>query len=80
MCDSSSSLFSVSRFSRKHEDFSDSSLRHLIFNAEDRYAADGSLIKGNGMKESGALVRVGRKVLISEPEFLEWIKSGRAAR
>lgn len=49
-----------------------SSLRHLIFNSRPRYSAGGDLIPGNGLVEAGALVRIGRRVLISVPEFRAW--------
>jgi hypothetical protein len=39
-------------------------LRFKIFNA-----------KNNGLQESGAIVRIGRKVLINVPRYFGWIES-----
>ncbi len=52
-----------------------SALRHLIFQAEDRVASTGQVIKGNGL--SRAIIRVGRKVLIDLDEFDRWIDDHR---
>lgn len=55
----------VKQFSAKHPAFSVGSLRALIFNATT-----------NGMSESGAIVRVGRKILLNETRFFCWIEAG----
>ena len=52
-----------------------SALRHLIFQAEDRFCSTGQVIKGNGL--SRAIIRVGRKVLIDLDEFDTWIERQR---
>ena len=52
-----------------------SALRHLIFQAEDRFCSTGQVIKGNGL--SRAIIRVGRKVLIDLDEFDRWIDDHR---
>jgi hypothetical protein len=39
-------------------------LRWLVYNAEK-----------NGLAKSGAIIRIGRKVLIDEALFLKWVKS-----
>ena len=52
-----------------------SALRHLIFQAEDRFCSTGQVIKGNGL--SRAIIRVGRKVLIDLDEFDRWIERHR---
>ena len=44
-------------------------LRHLIFN-------EGK----NGLTATGAIVRVGRRVLIDESAFFEWVNRQQAAR
>lgn len=46
----------------------------MIFKAEERYTAKGRL-PGNGLLEAGAIIRVGRKVLIDEARFFDWIDS-----
>jgi hypothetical protein len=54
-------LFSVKQFSQRYPAFSESSLRYHIFHE-----------KTNGLNR--AIRRVGRKVIISEPDFIEWIE------
>ncbi len=54
-----------------------SSLRHLIFNSRPRYSTSGDLISGNGLVEAGAIIRIGRKVLIDASKFREWTQSQR---
>lgn len=44
-------------------------IRHLIFNEET-----------NGLKESGAISRLGKKILIDEGKFIAWIKSAGGAK
>jgi len=56
-------LLTVRQFSEKHRAFSPGGLRFLIFNA-------GS----NGLKKSQALLRLGRRVLIDEERFFNWIE------
>ena len=51
-------LRTVKQFSAKYEAFPEGGLRHLIFHA-----------KENGLEESGALIRNGRRVLIDEDRF-----------
>jgi hypothetical protein len=59
----------VKQFSDKHHAFSVGSLRALIFNAT-----------SNGLNEIGAIVRIGRKVLLNETKFLGWIEAQRGAK
>jgi hypothetical protein len=58
------SVVSVKLFSERHPSFPQGGLRHLIFNADQ-----------NGLAKSGAIIRVGRKVLLDEDKFFEWVKS-----
>jgi hypothetical protein len=44
-------------------------LRHKIFHS-----------KNNGLDESGAIVRVGRKILINDPKYFSWIEGGQKGR
>ena len=54
----------VNQFTEKHHAFSTGSIRALIFNEH-----------SNGLAKSGAIVRIGRKVLIDEAKFFDWIQS-----
>lgn len=65
-------LLSVRRFSDKHPEFPAATLRDLIFKSEERHTAKGKL-PGNGLIEAGAILRVGRKVLIDEARFFAWL-------
>jgi len=56
--------FTVRQFADGHTAFTKGGLRALIFNE-----------KTNGLADSGAIVRVGRKVLIDEEKFFSWIES-----
>jgi hypothetical protein len=67
----------VEQFSKDNQCFTPSSLRNLIFKADERLSTNG-VITGNGLLEVGAIVRVGRKVLINEDRFYQWIESQNA--
>lgn len=54
----------VRQFSEKHPAFTKGGLRALIFNEN-----------SNGLAKAGAVVRVGRKVLIDEARFFGWVAS-----
>jgi len=56
-------LLTVNQFSEKHPAFPHGGLRHRIFHAET-----------NGLKASGALIRNGRRILIDEEKFFDWLK------
>ncbi len=58
-----------------YEPFTQSVLRHLIFNAEERVGSGGTVIPGNGL--ASAIIRIGRKVLIDLDRFDAWIESHR---
>jgi hypothetical protein len=55
--------------------FSQAALRDLIFKAADRFNSKGDRIPGNGLAEAGAILRVGRKVLIDLDAFESWLDS-----
>jgi hypothetical protein len=57
-------LTTVNQFPTKHPAFKVSGLRALIFNEHT-----------NGLAKSGAIVRIGRKVLIDEAKFFAWVES-----
>lgn len=63
-------LLTVRQFSDKHPAFPQGSLRNLIFLASTRKTSQGT-IPGNGL--ATALMRVGRKLLIDEAKFFEWL-------
>ena len=54
----------VNQFTAKHTAFTNGGLRAWIFNSNT-----------NGLKESGAIVRIGSKVIIDESKFMGWIES-----
>ncbi|MGZ8237942.1 MAG: hypothetical protein ACXWTY_08740 [Methylobacter sp.] len=57
-------LSTVNQFSAKQPAFTLGGLRSLIFNEH-----------SNGLAKSGAIVRIGRKVLIDETKFFAWVAS-----
>ncbi len=54
----------VKQFCQKHPAFTEGGLRHFIFYKN-----------SNGLDKSGAIVRLGRKVLINEQKWFEWLES-----
>ena len=58
--------------------FSEAAIRHLIFNAEDRFSASGEVIPGNGL--AYAVLRLGRRVLLDLDEFDRWLDAHRQQR
>ena len=66
------SLLTVEQFAIKHPNWSQGALRNLVFLSEDRLDAK-KPSKANGMKS--CLVRIGRKLLIDEDKFFEWVAS-----
>ena len=58
----------VNQFTAKHTAFNLGGLRSLIFNEHQ-----------NGLAKSGAIVRIGRKVLIDENLFFSWVQSQQKA-
>ena len=57
-------LNTVSQHIAKYPAFTVGGLRSLIFNE-----------KSNGLAKSGAVVRIGRKVLIDENLFFAWVQA-----
>jgi|SaaInlStandDraft_5_1057022.scaffolds.fasta_scaffold156360_1 hypothetical protein len=57
-------LLTVNQFTEKNPFATEGGLRFQIFNANQ-----------NGLAESGAIVRIGRKVLIDEGKYFAWIES-----
>lgn len=58
------SYLTVNQLSEKHPAFTLGGLRSLIFNESI-----------NGLASSGAIVRIGRKVLIDEAKFFHWVEN-----
>lgn len=65
-------FLTVKQFAETHRAFTQASLRSLIFAAQSRKSSQG-VIPGNGM--GAAVVRIGRKVLINEAKFFEWVST-----
>lgn len=55
-------LLTVAQFAAKHPAFPIGGLRHKIFNEHN-----------NGLAQSGAIIRTGRRVLIHEENFFNWV-------
>ena len=53
--------------------------RHYIFNARSRWDSKGREIQGNGLHEAGAIIRVGRKLLLDLDALDAWLDSHRDA-
>jgi hypothetical protein len=66
-------LHTTRQFSSKHLAFTQPALRNLIWKAQRRQSTKGE-IPGNGLIEAGAIVRIGRKVLIDEERFFDWVR------
>jgi hypothetical protein len=66
-------LFTVEQFSERRPAWSQSSLRNLILYGADRVNSRGDRIRGNGLAEAGAIVRLNRRILIDEQAFFIWI-------
>jgi hypothetical protein len=57
-------LSTVRQFADNHQAFTQGGLRSLIFNEHK-----------NGLAKSGGIIRIGRKVLIDEARFFDWVQS-----
>ena len=53
----------VNQFIEENPAFTTGGIRSLIFNEQ-----------SNGLAQSGAIVRIGRKVLIDEAKFFGWVQ------
>jgi hypothetical protein len=54
----------VQQFTAKHKAFTNGGIRALIFNEHI-----------NGLAKASAILRIGRKVLIDESKFFNWIEA-----
>ncbi len=66
-------LRTVRQFTQRNPAWTEPGTRNLILHADDRVNSLGERIPGNGLSEAGAIVRVGRRVLIDEEAFFRWI-------
>ena len=66
----SRTLSTVRQFSEKNPAFSQGSIRNLIHLSTERYSSKGK-IPDNGLDI--ALVRIGRKIMIDDHKFFQWI-------
>lgn len=55
----------------------EAALRHLIFKALPRKNSKGEALPTNGLSEAGAIIRLGRKVLIDLDRFDQWVSQHR---
>lgn len=67
--EAASELLTVRQFAQRFPAWSERSLRALIYAAEDRVASGGRVIKGNGLRDTGAVINCGRRILINVPRF-----------
>ena len=65
------SLLTVRDLHTRYPAWSEAALRALILNASDRTNSRGDRIPGNGLDI--ALIRCGRKLLLDEALFIDWI-------
>lgn len=70
-------LLTIEQFSARNPAFTPGALRNLIFKAKSRHSSRGE-VPGNGLTECGAVIRLGRRVLLDEREFLAWVGRGGA--
>lgn len=59
-------FLTIRQFSQKHPAFPEGGLRHRIFYAD-----------SNGLNKSGVIIRNGRRVLIDEEKFFDWLKGNK---
>lgn len=63
-------ILTIKQFSERHPAFPEGGLRHLVWQSKLRKSSLGD-IPGNGLDK--AILRVGKKVLIDENKFFEWL-------
>ena len=72
-------IFTVAQFAERNPAFTQAALRNLIFKAEERQSTKGVIV-GNGLLEAGAIIRHGRKVMLHEQRFFDWLDSQNEVR
>lgn len=76
----SCNLLTLEQFAHRWTAWTTAALRALVFEANDRVTSRGRRIPGNGLEEAGAVVRIGRRVLLDEPAFFCWLKAKQQRR
>lgn len=69
----------VAQLATAYPVFTQAAIRDLIFKAADRFNSRGDRIPGNGLAEAGAIIRIGRKILIDLDAFEAWLDSRASA-
>ena len=72
-------ILTVEQFAGRNTAFTPAAIRNLIFKAGPRQSSKGE-VPGNGLAEAGAIIRLGRRVLIDESKFLAWVARGGSAK
>lgn len=65
-------FLTVKQLAERYPAFTVSAIRSLIFYASERKSSQG-VIPGNGL--APAIIRIGRKVIINENRFIEWVSA-----
>lgn len=68
-------LATIPQASAAYPAFTAAALRDIVFRAFERTNSRGERIAGNGLGEAGAVLRLGRKVLLDLDKFEAWIDS-----
>lgn len=61
-------LLTVRQMANRHQGLSEGGLRHILFHA------------GHEMEAAGVVIRFGRRLLIDEERFLDWLRAGHGRR
>ena len=72
-------IVTVAQFAERNPAFNTAAVRNLVFKAEPRLSSRGE-IPGNGLAESGAIIRLGTRVLLDEAKLLDWVTAHGEAR
>lgn len=67
-------VYTVEQFAERNPAFTQAALRNLIFKAGSRQSTKGE-ISGNGLIGCGAVIRLGRKVMLHEARFFAWVEA-----
>ena len=72
-------LYTLKKFSERNSGFLTlSAITNQVFKAQPRHSSKGE-IPGNGMLDFGAIVRIGRTVLIDEDAYFRWLDAQQEA-
>lgn len=63
-------LLTVKQLSMRHPAFTEIAIRNLIYAAKPRQTKEGTT-QPNGFES--VIIRVGRKILLDEKKFIEWV-------